>query len=427
MIVRDPVHGDIEVAPLVASLLDLPALQRLRGIKQLGTAYLVYPGCLHTRFDHSLGAAHIAGRIVAALRRDGTVVSADLEALISAAALLHDVTHVPFGHTLEDERRLFPRHDKGSRLERLFAGELGRALERLGVLGSMRALLAPKSDKGVNQAGLPAFARDIVSSTIDADLLDYLARDAHFAGLGLRYDERVLRSFGVEDGRLVLRLARHGMERPDARSEVIALLRMRYVLTERVYYHHTKVIAGAMISKAVEIALDSSALVESDLLEVDDWTLLDRLRRMSNQSGARLAERVLRRELLKRAWVVSAQSTTEAERRELVARYHDDRATRAAVEDGLARAAGLDLGQVVLHCPELTLMKEARARVIGADGPGRLNDADAEGLGEIRALEERYQRLWRLHVFAPAEAIARVGAAADAFFGHANEHRLPRE
>ena len=391
---------------MVASLLDLPALQRLRGIKQLGTAYLVYPGCLHTRFDHSLGAAHIAGRIVAALRRDGTVVSADLEALISAAALLHDVTHVPFGHTLEDERRLFPRHDKGSRLERLFAGELGRALERLGVLGSMRALLAPKSDKGVNQAGLPAFARDIVSSTIDADLLDYLARDAHFAGLGLRYDERVLRSFGVEDGRLVLRLARHGMERPDARSEVIA---------------------GAMISKAVEIALDSSALVESDLLEVDDWTLLDRLRRMSNQSGARLAERVLRRELLKRAWVVSAQSTTEAERRELVARYHDDRATRAAVEDGLARAAGLDLGQVVLHCPELTLMKEARARVIGADGPGRLNDADAEGLGEIRALEERYQRLWRLHVFAPAEAIARVGAAADAFFGHANEHRLPRE
>ncbi len=421
MVVRDPVHGDIEIAPLTAAVLDLGAVQRLRGVKQLGTAHLVYPGCVHTRFDHSLGTAHMARRLTEALRRDGTAIPADLEALIVVAALLHDVTHVPFGHTLEDERRLFPRHDKGARLERLLAGELGAALARLSVLREVRALLGADGDAGVTAAGLPCFAREIVASTVDADLLDYLARDAYFAGLGLRYDERVLRSFGVADDRLVLRLARDGMERPDARSEVVALLRMRYVLTERVYYHHTKVVAGAMISKAVERALDTGMLSEDHLLEVDDGTLLDRLQAMGDPAGAALAARVRRRDLLKRAWVVSARGTTVEERQKFVAWLHDDRAARAAAEAEIARAAGLAPGELVLHCPERTLMKEASARVIGAGGPGRLNDAGAEGLGEIRALEERYAALWRLHVFAPREAAERAVGAATEFFGRPSE------
>ena len=116
MLVRDPVHGDLSLTPLEAAVLDLPEVQRLRGIKQLGTASYVYPGALHTRFDHSLGASALAHRIIAALRRDGVAVADDVAELVAVGTLLHDVTHVPFGHTLEDERRLFPRHDKGTRL-----------------------------------------------------------------------------------------------------------------------------------------------------------------------------------------------------------------------------------------------------------------------------------------------------------------------
>ena len=119
-------------------------VQRLRGIKQLGTASFVYPGCVHTRFDHSLGVSCVAKRIVAMLCDNGAHIDKEQQQLISVAALLHDVTHVPFGHTLEDERRLFPRHDKGQRLSDLLNGELGDCLNQLG-LRSEAAQCGPRT------------------------------------------------------------------------------------------------------------------------------------------------------------------------------------------------------------------------------------------------------------------------------------------
>src|ERR1700742_4872760 len=91
VLLRDPIHGDIELGSLDTAVLDLPVMQRLRGIKQLGTAHLVYPGALHTRFDHSIGVCAVAHRIVASLRRSGLHISAELEEAIGVAALLHDV------------------------------------------------------------------------------------------------------------------------------------------------------------------------------------------------------------------------------------------------------------------------------------------------------------------------------------------------
>jgi hypothetical protein len=108
-LIRDAVHGDIEVGPLESELIDTPEFQRLRGIKQLGTAHLVFPSAVHTRFEHSLGTSWMAHRIVEAVRRTETV-SADEEKLIRISALPHDITHIPFGHTLEDERSVLPRH-----------------------------------------------------------------------------------------------------------------------------------------------------------------------------------------------------------------------------------------------------------------------------------------------------------------------------
>lgn len=418
MLIRDPVHGDVSLTALEAAVLDLPDVQRLRGIKQLGTASLVYPGALHTRFDHSLGASAVAHRIVGALRRDGVVIAPELEELIAVATLLHDVTHVPFGHTLEDERRLFPRHDKGTRLTRLLAGELGAGLARLGIRDAVAALLGAASP-----ASLPAWAGEIVASTVDADLLDYLRRDSRFAGLAHDYDDRVFHYFTVADGRLALSMARHGMDRSDARSEVIQLLRMRYFLTERVYYHHTKVAAGAMISKAVELALEAGALDEPDLLALNDWTLLDRLARSGVPAIAALVNRLQRRALLKRGYVVSARSIDAAGRAALVGRYHEARTERRAAEDALTTTLGCAPGEVIVYCPALTVMKEAAARVVTSRGLGALNDpADPAG-AEIRALEERYAQLWRLYVFVPPAAVDRAAAAAAEFFGHASEHR----
>ncbi len=416
LVIRDPIHGDIELGSLESAVLDLPAVQRLRGIKQLGTAYHVYPGALHTRFDHSLGACAVAHRMVAGLRRSGTPITSEIEELIGVGALLHDVTHVPFGHTLEDERRLFPRHDKGTRLSRLLDGDLGDALNRLGIFEPVAGLL------GAGPNPLPPWAPAVIASTLDADLLDYLRRDSYFTGLAQDYDDRVFRYFSVADGHLALRMVKHGMDRPDSRSEVIQLLRMRYFLTERVYYHHTKVVAGAMVSKAVEIALDAGALAERELLALNDWTLLDRLEHAAPPTAARLARRLQRRELLKRGYVVSAASVGLEERERLVCRMHESREERAWAEAELAAGLGLAPEDVIVYCPALTVMKEAGAWVETASGLRRLNDPGSAAFAEIEALESRYAGLWRFYVFVPADAVHRVAALAEVMFGHRSEH-----
>ncbi|HVN87355.1 MAG TPA: HD domain-containing protein [Candidatus Binatia bacterium] len=420
MLIRDPVHGDVHLSALETRVLDLPELQRLRGIKQLGTASLVYPGCVHTRFDHSLGACAAAHRIIDSLRNHGgAAIEAALADLIGCAALLHDVTHVPFGHTLEDERRLFPRHDKGTRLARLLDGPLGEHLARLQIKEPIAALLGAASP-----AAVPRWARQIVASTIDADLLDYLRRDAYFAGLRQDYDDRIYRYFTIDDGQLAINMTKHGMERPDARSETVALLRLRYFLTERVYYHHTKVAAGAMISKAVELAIPHG-ITDASLLTYNDWTLLDSLARVPDHGISDLVDGLRQRRLYKRGYALSAHSVGEAERARLVARFHESPTTRAEAEATLARALGCPPHAVIVYCPALTVMKEAAVLVRRPDGLAPLNRDAAHHLAEIAALEARYAALWRLYVFVPPELTAGAARAAHEFFGSPSEFRAP--
>ena len=425
MLIRDPIHGDISLDPVEEEVLDSPELQRLRGIKQLGTASLVYPGCLHTRFDHSLGVNALSKRIITAVRDAGTAVDQQVEQLVGVAALLHDVTHVPFGYTLEDERRLFPRHDKGTRLVKLFADRLGARLEALGLREPLAALLgAPAS-----VAAVPPWAREVVAGTVDADLLDYLRRDAYFAGLAASYDDRIFRYFCVEDGQLVVNMTKHGMERPDARSETVQLLRLRYFLTERVYYHHTKVTSGAMISKAVELAREYGALDEDELLRLNDGTLLQRLHQIPTAALpdtriAGLVDRLERRALLKRGYVISALTVPVEERRRLVERFHESARNRREAEEILARETGCEPSEVILYCPALTVMKEAAALVRTPKGIHSLNVVDGQPSSEIQALEARYAGLWRLYVFVPEAVAGRTAAAAGEIFGYPSEHQV---
>src|SRR6266516_8031276 len=172
-VIRDAVHGDIELGPLEVELIDTPEFQRLRGIKQLGTAYLVFPSAVHTRFEHSLGTSWMAHRILESVRRSQSVsaISADDENVIRVAALLHDITHIPFGHTLEDERRVLPRHDKDDERTDYFLDQsaIANILAREGIQDAVIRTLKP----GAN------YRFDIAGGAISADLLDYLRRDTY--------------------------------------------------------------------------------------------------------------------------------------------------------------------------------------------------------------------------------------------------------
>lgn len=420
MLLRDPIHGDIELTAAERAVLDLPEMQRLRGIKQLGTAYLVYPGAMHTRFDHSLGVCTLAHRLVQNLIRAGHVDCAEYEQAIGLAALLHDITHIPFGHTLEDERRLFARHDKGGRTAFFLAGPVGDVLKRFGEFERVSALL------GVDRKGVvPVWARQIVSGAIDADLLDYLRRDSFFTGVSHGYDDRILRCFDVLDGQLVIRLVKHGLDRPDARSEAISVLRLRYFLTERVYYHHTKVVAGAMISKAVEWALAEGDLEEQDFLKLNDWTLLAQLQQSRATPIRRLSEQTQHRALLKRAYVISGQELSEQQKLEWVSRYHARQDLRAEAERRIADELGLNFCEVVVYCPALTVMKEAAVPVETREGFMLLNQAGSAAEAEIKALQERYADLWRFYVFVPEASVAKARRCVEEYLGVPSEY-LPK-
>ncbi|MGH7297224.1 MAG: HD domain-containing protein [Polyangiaceae bacterium] len=409
--------GDIEADERALGLIDTPEFQRLRGIKQLGTTSLVYPSAVHTRFEHSLGAMHTAARMLAAIEeRAGKPFPARIRAATVIASLLHDVTHIPFGHTLEDERRLFPRHDEPERMLRfLRSGALARAIDRTRLRVEVEEILT-----GSPADPLPA---DIVRGTFGADLLDYLARDAYFCGLAGRYDARLFRAFGrARDGRLGLALSKDGLLRSDAVSEVLNLLWLRCALSERVYYHHAKVAAGAAISKAVEIGL-SLGLAEEDLYVLGDDGLLDMLRRRFARSRPMQAilGRLAARSLYKRAYVLTRAVGEEAQSR-LVARFHQDRRAREEAESGLAREVGLRAEDVILYCPQPAMAaKEADAPIV-IDGGAARSLSDLR-LPEVALLTSKHRDLWRFYIFIAAERRELAPALARAAyerFGHEN-------
>jgi len=409
-LIRDAVHGDIEMGALEVELMDTPEFQRLRGIKQLGTAYLVFPSAVHTRFEHSLGTSWMAHRIVQSIRRSRSIY-ADEENVIRVAALLHDITHIPFGHTLEDERRVLPRHDKDEDRVEYFLkqSEVGRILMREGIQEVVISTIR----------GDESFRSDIVGGAISADLLDYLRRDTYFCGLSQYYDQRIFESFIVENGRLVMNLEKQGRLRQDALSELINLLRIRYTLSERVYYHHTKVSSGAMISKAVELALREGMTVE-ELRTLKDETLMWTLRELytRNSTVAHLLKRLDSRQLYRACHLLSTE-VGENRRQEIVNRFHHDLEAREAAEMSIARASGIQGQEIIIYCPSFG-MSLSEAEVPVRWDRGEIRPLSASNNEEIRILKEKHKELWRFYVLIDRDVWDRrdrVKNAAAAYIG----------
>lgn len=455
-VIRDPVHGDLYLSSEEMALLDTPQMQRLRGVRQLGTAYLVYPGAQHTRFEHSLGTAHVASRLIAAinqnrkLRPEGLLgIAEDEERIVRAAALVHDVTHIPSGHCIEDSRSLLERHDSAPRYFRVLDGgtELGAALDRMGIRREVLAVLL--ADTEAAAAGLPAVPacwRELLSDTICADLLDYLKRDALFTGLNLNYDERVLSYFMVDraSGHLYVDIEKRGLLREDILSELLRVLEARYFFSERVYYHHAKVAAGAMVSQIVETALLHGGLQAEQLYALEDAELLPLCERhvaaptAPAQAAARgelfgtlpgdvagelarareLIARLRSRRLLKRACVWPLYANRGVQQALLDRFFAPGRAGERQAFEREVRARLRKAGQepviVQLYCPSKRMqLKEAQTHVrfpgAGAIAPlAQFSDRVAR----LADLERSYRDLWKLYLFAATEEPATLAAIA---------------
>ena len=164
-VVRDPLWNNIRLEPQALAVLDTPAVQRLRYVRQLGHAFLVYPGATHTRFEHALGAYHLARRVVAELGQ----LETEEGLAVRLAALLHDIGHYPFSHALEEAG--LPHHE-GLAARHLESGALAAALQRLGGGVAPARLLA--LIQGTSTSPLAG----LESGSIDVDKLESISREA---------------------------------------------------------------------------------------------------------------------------------------------------------------------------------------------------------------------------------------------------------
>ena len=241
-ILNDPIYGFITVPhPTVLRLIDHRWFQRLRHIKQLGLSHLVYPGALHTRFHHAVGAMHLMGLAVDVLRGKGHEIS-DEEALgASIAILLHDVGHGPFSHTLEH-----------SLVEGISHEDLGAM-----VMDALNKEMDGKLDLAIRifRDEHPRHAlHQLVSSQLDVDRMDYLNRDSFYTGVseGVIGGDRIIKMLEIVDDRLLVE--------EKAIYSIEKFIVARRLMYWQVYLHKTVVAAEGMLQEALRRAKELSGL-----------------------------------------------------------------------------------------------------------------------------------------------------------------------
>ncbi len=235
-IFNDPVYGFIPVQnELIFDLIEHPYFQRMRRIKQLGLTDFVYPGALHTRFHHALGAMHLMSKTLDSLRAKGHMIfDAEYEASL-IAILLHDIGHGPFSHTLEFSLFKGIRHEKITswalnRLSKEFNGQLNLAIQ-------------------IFEKRYPRkFFSELVSSQLDIDRLDYLQRDCFFTGVqeGTIGAERIIQMLNIVDEKLVVE--EKGI------YTIESFLGARRIMYWQVYLHKTAICAEKMLIQLINRA-----------------------------------------------------------------------------------------------------------------------------------------------------------------------------
>ena len=193
-IINDPVYGFIKIPfDLAYDLMEHPLFQRLRRIRQLGLTHFVYPGAMHTRFQHAIGAMHLMGQAIDVIRSKGHLITDDEARAVTIAILLHDIGHGPFSHSLEFSLFSNTPHEEISlmfmeQLNREFRGELSMAIE----------IFKNRYHK--------KFLHQLVSSQLDMDRLDYLKRDSFFTGVteGVIGSDRIIKMLNVLNDQLVV-------------------------------------------------------------------------------------------------------------------------------------------------------------------------------------------------------------------------------
>ena len=381
-IIKDPVHGYVEVDEEILPLLDAPAIQRLRYIRQLGFSYLVYPGANHSRFEHSVGTMHLAGVCC----REFGLADDDCQ-LVVAAALLHDVGHGPFSHASEPlmEAWLGRTHDD---IAGILEAEFGALLEPLGISPGEVADLV----KGRHRLS------GIIHGDLDVDRMDYLLRDAYYTGApyGTVDAHRLIRNLHLMPEGIVL--DENGINAAES------LLIARTLMRPTVYFHHVSRIGECMFQLAMISHMATEPAVGFErTCGLDDGECMHDLRISPSPLAREIAERLYKRRLYKRAVYAGEDQVNAAA---FQAGWTVDRALGVARE--IAEMAGCRASDVLVDIPPPPGDMSLEVQVKNRDA----TTGFAEFCPRLQTLNETRREQWRLGVYSLPEHRAAVADAA---------------
>lgn len=413
--IHDPVHGSMRLSGLVLDLVDTPEVQRLRGIKQLGLANLAFPGANHSRFEHALGVAYLIERISEEMK-----LKKDEHNLLLAAAMLHDVGHAPYSHTLEYLMTEYVGRDHMELTGDILKGKLSVCSRD--EAEKLREMKVPRVMEVLRHHGVNpnetarillgkhrrAYLGQLIHSDIDVDQMDYLLRDSHFTGvaLGMIDIDRLMRTLVVHHGRLAI--LSKGVE------AVEGLLTARALMYTSVYFHHTVRVAEMMLANAVEFAINEGQEITKDnFYLMTDAELIERLYAMNGYPHD-IVLRLRYRQLFKRAYIKERRELTPNEKRSYLKRYGKWGQIRD-LQNEIADEAGVKRGYVILDVPIVDiLISEPRLEKVEVPV---LVEGKLEKLSKLSpialALKKRQAPRYSLRVITDPRYVAKVKRASE--------------
>lgn len=358
-IIRDSIHGDIKFEGLFVDLLETPEIQRLYNIKQLGLAHLVFPGAHHTRLEHSLGTYHLAFQAAELLNLDKNETE-----IVACAALLHDIGHGPFSHTLESTLRNMLDVDHTDLTEKLIFGEYEifdseenefiTSPDVYEILDKNNVDLKEIADIIRGKTHKKTYLSQLLNSAVDVDQLDYLIRDAYYTGVayGMIDIERFLQTLIITDNNLAVKRKGVGV--------IENILMARALMYSSVYFHKTVRIAELMLSKAIEMIPGAEPF---DFFKMTDVELISNLKKMGSFQHE-IITRLKYRKLFKQAYSASASSLDE-QCIDLVKDLEDVNLRREK-EQELEESLSIPAGHIIIDVPYQEL-RQAEPRIDQTD------------------------------------------------------------
>jgi HD superfamily phosphohydrolase len=383
MFIQDPIHGYIQLNELEADLISLPEFQRLRRIKQLGFANLVYPSTTHTRFEHSLGACYLAGRF-----SDHLDLPEDDHNHLRAAALLHDLGHGPHSHTSEQILKKHNQSHEDFSCAKIQSDEISSVLEQHNIDPERVIDLV----NGMTELG------QIIAGDIDVDRMDYLMRDAHYSGVahGTIDAETILRSATMHDGKLVFR--------SKFKQALEGLLVARYLMIPTLYNHRAVQRAEKMMERAMEELVISGEIEAEDLPSMDDIDLKSVLRTTNNQRAHYLNKRLDNRNVFKTAVSWGENDIGREGLKEIARNLPNER----EVEQKIAEQAGVDVKHVLIDPPYIPKPREIDVKMLHR---GSVRSLDAMSPLADATRHSEWEQV-ALHVYCPDKHMDAIGDAS---------------